>query len=239
MVKRTPTPLVPAIHTGDWAWAQSQYELGKLPPAAVAREIGVSVGRLTGQAQRAGWVKDPLAAARVAAENRAILTAQAEVERGRIERITAQMQSKVLVSHRQDIKQARLLAQSLLTELSAVTVNIELFDDLGEALRSEDDRGRDKLNDIYQRVISLPQRSQTLSSLAQTLKVLILLERQAFGIEGLLEDPEATRPSHEVTKGLDAIMDKFNQVLALQAPQGQEPRTEIVIDVSQPAQRSA
>lgn len=218
MQPRVLTPLVPSLHPGDWAWAQAQYELGKLPVSVISKEIGVSLGRLTAQAQRSGWVKDPLAHARVAAENREIVLAKASIEQGRIERITAIMQSKILVEHRTDIKHARLLAQTLLSELSEITLNVGVFEELGQALRAEDDRGRDRLNDAYRRVLKLPERSATLASLAQTLKVLILLERQAFGIEGLLEDPEATRPPAEVTKGLDLILEKFNSVLALQAP---------------------
>ncbi|MEI6423970.1 MAG: hypothetical protein WCP55_17270, partial [Lentisphaerota bacterium] len=136
-----------------------------------------------------------------------------------------------LVSHRADIKAARGLAATLMQELAAVTAGLPAFDGLGEALRAEDDRGRDKLNDIYKRVISLPERSTTLNSLVNALKTLVLLERQAFGIAGLIEDPEAVRPPAEVTRGLDQIMQKFDAVLALQAPvQGTSP--EIIVDVS-------
>jgi len=49
-------------------------------------------------------------------------------------------------------------------------------------MRSEDDKGVDKLNDLYRKVIATPQRIDSLKKLAETLKHLIYLEREAFDI---------------------------------------------------------
>jgi hypothetical protein len=219
------------LHRGDWAWAQSAYQSGIMSIGDIAKELGESIGKLTAYAQRNGWVRDPAGPTRAKLERQAVLAEQALVEQKKIERITAYQQAAVLRDHRADIQHARRLAQTLLAELTEISLNVALFDELGDALRSEDDRGRDKLNDMYRKVLKLPERSATLASLAQTLKVLIMLERQAFDIEGMLVDPEATRPQVEVTKGLDALMDKFNQVLGMQAP-APAPELTQVIDVS-------
>ncbi|MOA34409.1 hypothetical protein D3C78_1557800 [compost metagenome] len=71
----------------------------------------------------------------------------------------------------------------MLEELEGLTDNRELFDQLGELLHSPDDNGVDKLNDLYQKVISLPSRTKTLKDLGDTLRVLIALERQAYSID--------------------------------------------------------
>lgn len=220
-----------ALHKDDWAWAQAAWEAGRLTPKIIAAEVGSSLGQLGARAQRGGWVRDPAAKLRLQEELRSQMAEKADVERSRIDRITAQMQAKVLQSHRQDIKQARFLAQSLLAELASISMNLEQFEELGEILRAEDDKGRDRLNDVYQKIIRLPDRTATLTNLVNALKTLIQLERQAYEIEGPLEDPEATRAPAEVTRGLDKIMDKFNEVLALQAPQAPLPSEAVVIDV--------
>ncbi|NOP56044.1 hypothetical protein G9P63_29375, partial [Klebsiella pneumoniae] len=76
-------------------------------------------------------------------------------ERGIVE-ANAQVIASVRISHRTDIGRYRKLANSLLEELEGMTDNRDLFDQVGELLRSEDDNGQDKLNDLYQKVISLP-----------------------------------------------------------------------------------
>ena len=91
----------------------------------------------------------------------------------------------VRLSHRQDIKRGRSIVMRLLDELELQTgpENAALLEELGVLLRKEDDKGVDKLNDLYQRVISLPGRAKTMKDLGETLRVLIGLERQAFGLD--------------------------------------------------------
>ena len=67
-------------------------------------------------------------------------------------------------------------------ELEGLTDNRDLFDRLGELLRDEDDKGQDKRNDLYMKVIDLPARTKTMKELAETLKNLIALERQAYDV---------------------------------------------------------
>ena len=58
-----------------------------------------------------------------------------------------------------------------------------LLAELGDLLRAEDDKGQDKLNDLYRRIISLPDRARTMKSLADSLRVMIDLQRQALGMD--------------------------------------------------------
>lgn len=88
----------------------------------------------------------------------------------------------VRLAHRSDINRGRRLCMSLLAELEAQTSDVPALQRLGKILRSEDDKGQDRLNDVYQAVISLPERTKTMKALADSLKVLIALEREAFNI---------------------------------------------------------
>ena len=222
---------------GNWAYAQAQFEVGIASIRSIALDIGATDSAVSNRATRLGWLRDPLArkALQEAREAKDAEAYRAERDKLRTEviSITAVMQSTVLVEHRSDIKAARKIVSQLLAELSTVTTGVTTFAELGEALRSEDDRGRDKLNDIYLRVISLPDRVAGINTLATALKTLVLLERQAYGISGLIEDPDAVRPPAEVTRGLDKIMAKFDAVLALQASPPEDPKPlEVIVDVS-------
>ena len=73
---------------------------------------------------------------------------------------------------------------ALLEELERQTgaENVALLEQMGELMRREDDKGVDKLNDLYTKVIALPGRIDGMKKLTESLKGLIALEREAYGI---------------------------------------------------------
>jgi hypothetical protein len=75
----------------------------------------------------------------------------------------AQAVATIRLAHRRDIQRARKITNALLDELEqmADADTVAYLQELGEMLRSPDDNGMDKLNDLYQKVISLPERSKT------------------------------------------------------------------------------
>lgn len=94
----------------------------------------------------------------------------------------AQRGTDTILTHQTEIVRYRQLAQRLIAEIEVTTDNRDLFESLGEMLRSENDKGVDKLNDTYHKVIALPGRVAAFKQLAEVLKILIGLERQAFGL---------------------------------------------------------
>lgn len=94
----------------------------------------------------------------------------------------AQDVANIRLSHRKDISRTKALSLALLDELSAQTIDADLYAQLGDMLRSEDDKGMDKLNDLYKKVVSTPSRIDSVKKLADTLKTLVGLEREAWGI---------------------------------------------------------
>ena len=91
----------------------------------------------------------------------------------------------VKLAHRADIHRARNITNALLQELEQQTdaETLAALRELGELLRAEDERGVDRRNDLYQAVISLPERSKTMKTLAESLRSLVDMERTAFGMD--------------------------------------------------------
>lgn len=83
---------------------------------------------------------------------------------------------------RGDIQKARALVMKLLGELEQMTEGGDLLDQLGPLMR-DPEANADKLQEVYRKVISLPARVETMKKLAEALKILIALEREAYGID--------------------------------------------------------
>lgn len=89
------------------------------------------------------------------------------------------------LAHRTDIQRARRITNALLDELEQQTdpATLELMRELGDLMRREDDNGQDKLNDLYHKLISLPERSKTMKTLAESLRITVEMERTAFSMD--------------------------------------------------------
>lgn len=96
----------------------------------------------------------------------------------------------IRISHRRDIAMSRELCVTLLHELQAQTGNMPGLVELGEILRAPNENGADRLNDIYRAVISLPERSKTMKALQESLRGLVGMEREAYGLDVKDGDPE-------------------------------------------------
>ncbi|WAU72397.1 hypothetical protein O1450_09720 [Acinetobacter sp. TR11] len=110
--------------------------------------------------------------------------------------------TNIRLGQRKDIQRSRKIAMSLFDELEhqVGVENAENLEKLGELLRSEDDKGRDALNDLYMKIISMPGRVKSMKDLSDTLKTLIALERQAFGL-----DDENNKPVDALTALLERV----------------------------------
>lgn len=139
--------------------------------AGIPRDLGAKI-----RAKADAMVSAAMVSAQVSPETK--ITEQITVE------VEAQVQTRIRLAHRQDITRMRALVLRLLTECEAEAANPEVFEELGEILRNPDERGTDKMNEAYTKAISLPQRIKGVKELAETLRVLVGLEREAYGIDG-------------------------------------------------------
>lgn len=173
----------------DWERVEADYCAGVKSLREIAAEHGITEGTIRARAKKNDWPRN--VAAKVAAKAEKILrndalrselrTEKAATEREIIE-ASAQAIVNVKLSHRKSISRQRELVERLLQELESQTGDTDLFGQLGELMRAPDDKGVDKLNEVYRKVIATPQRIDSLKKLAETLKHLIYLEREAFDI---------------------------------------------------------
>ena len=93
--------------------------------------------------------------------------------------------ANVELAHRKDISRSRAIVNGLLDELQEMvgSDNATLLQELGDLLRSEDENGKDRLNDLYQQIISLPGRSKAMKDLTASLQSLVAMERTAYGMD--------------------------------------------------------
>jgi hypothetical protein len=100
----------------------------------------------------------------------------------------------IRIGHRKDIGRLRVIITAQMDELEASSgpEQARQLRELGDLMREEDDSGRDRLNDVYRAVISLPERSKVAKQLAETLRIAIDLERREFGMDKLATDDPFT-----------------------------------------------
>lgn len=173
--------------TPDWERIEADYRAGLLSVREIASANGVSHVAISKRAKRDGWERD--LGAKIKAKADALVT-KAEVTKEvtseqlvterRIVEANAQVIAEVRVTHRRDIARARSLAMKLLDELEVQTDNIGLLEQLETALAGEG--GPDGLLRVLQRVTSTSGRIDSAKKLAEAMKVLISMEREAYGI---------------------------------------------------------
>lgn len=187
----TTTTAKPAQAAPDWERIELDYRAGIKTLRQIAGEHGISDTAVRKRAKRDGWERD--LAGKIHAKAEAIVQRQAlreeyrpsqAAEREVIE-ANALAVADVRLAQRRDIHRSRATCMRLLDEMEqqAGIEQAALLEQLGNLLRDADDDGRDRLNDLYQRIISLPERARTMKALADSLRVLVDLERQAFGMD--------------------------------------------------------
>lgn len=189
----------------DWEAIESAYRAGLMSLREIAGKHGISEGAIRKRAKRDDWSRDLAAKIQERADDlvrkkevrKQVRTDTTLTERVLIE-ATAEAIAAVRMEHRGDINRARKLANILFDELSAQCADVGALEELGEILRQPDDKGMDKLNDLYQKIISLPSRVKSMKDLSDSLKTLIGLERDAYNITGGNE-PDKVPVSNDTT----------------------------------------
>jgi len=205
----------------DWERIEADYRAGIKSVREIADAAGVSHTAINKRAKVNSWPRDlggKIKAKADALVSKALVSSEVSNAAKVSEKLTvdveSEVQARIRIGHRKDIGRYRTLCMSLLAELEAQTADVPALIHLGELLRSEDDKGVDKLNDIYRAVIGLPERTKTLKALSESLKVLIALEREAFGIEstpqkvehaGSLDVNATVGLSEPIARALDAL----------------------------------
>lgn len=202
--------------TPDWEAIESAYRAGVQSVREIASQHGITHGAINKRAKRDGWERDLKAKIKAKADalvSKREVSTLVSTERVVSERILIEANAEVIANvrmeHRGDIRRARTLTNSLLAELESECSDVDALNQLGELLRREDDKGMDKLNDLYHKIISLPGRVKAMKDLADSLKNLIALERQAYS----LDDPDAGKQSPIGDKSDDDLTRRIQELM--------------------------
>lgn len=181
----------------DWERIEAQYRAGvmSLREIAAAHDDQITEAAIRKRAKRDEWERDLNAKVRAKAEalvrkeqvRSEVRTANAPTEREVVD-IEAQVLARIELSHRTDVPRARALVMSLLAELESQTAEPDLFAELGAAMKGGDDA---VLSAAFDKVVSLSGRITNVKGLADALKTLIALERQAFRMDVPIDPTEA------------------------------------------------
>ena len=183
----------------DWEAIETAYRAGVMSLREIASQHGISEGAIRKRAKRDDWSRDLNAKIQQKADDlvrKQEVRKQVRNESTLTERVlieaTAEVIATVRMEHRGDVRRARELTNTLFDELGAQCADVSALEQLGDIMFDPDDKGRDRLNEIYQKVISLPSRVKSMKDLSDSLKTLIGLEREAYCIENKAETKEVT-----------------------------------------------
>lgn len=188
----------------DWEAIERDYRAGIATLRVIADTHGTTHTTVLNKAKAEGWERD--LSAKIAAKAEAILSksevadlssnlSKPESEKLIVES-NAHVVAAVAIAERASIKRNRALSEKLLDELESQCDNPEAFAQLGVLMQSPDERGSDKLNEIYRKVIALPSRIDGAKKLAETLRILVSLEREAYGMDR--DKPQDDNPLHSL-----------------------------------------
>ena len=173
----------------DWGSVERDYSAGLLSLREIGDKHGVTEGAIRKRAKKEEWIRDLTAKIAKKSDDlvrkemvRSEVRSEKIISEKEIIEVNAQAIVNIKLAHRGDIRKSKNIVNALFDELELTTDNRELFEQLGELLRQESESGHDKLNDIYKKVISLPQRIDGVKKLTDALKTMIGLEREAYDI---------------------------------------------------------
>jgi predicted DNA-binding protein YlxM (UPF0122 family) len=174
----------------DWESVERDYSAGLLSLREIGDKHGVTEGAIRKRAKKEEWIRDLTAKIAKKSDDlvrkemvRSEVRSEKIISEKEIIEVNAQAIVNIKLAHRGDIRKSKRIVNALFDELELTTDNRELFEQLGELLRQESESGQDKLNDIYKKCISMPQRIDGVKKLTDALKTMIGLEREAYDIQ--------------------------------------------------------
>ena len=172
----------------DWEAIEREYRAGIKSIRRIGKEFGLTHRSVGQRAAREGWERNLAEKIRQAAKNKLAaevskpVSAQIpkSVER-EIVQANAAIQVSIVREHRVDIQRARKRVQALFGDLERIVGDRDLLNSLAELITAEDKDNR-RLQ-AFMRAIGINESASTLESLTRSLKHLIGMEREAFGVD--------------------------------------------------------
>ena len=185
-----------------------EYRAGIKSFRTLGNEFGLSGARVAQIADEEGWTRDLKERIKAATEvklNTAILDVKLDTDKvereNQVVEAGSNLQVDVVLTQRKDIKRSRELGVKLFAELEAMTDSKELIAELGEIayMKLSGEVGEklaDKIMDTFNKVTSFGGRVSNYKALADAIKTMVGLERQAYGLadnaNGAADTPQVT-----------------------------------------------
>lgn len=187
----------------DWEGIERDYRAGILSVREMAAMYGVSHPGILRRARKEAWDRDLAAKIKATAETKVtkaavtgVVTAHKAASEAAIVEANAEAIMRVRLAHRTDILKARALVQRMMDKLHALCDD-DLLERLSELvlgdLDAEHDAGRDrakKMREAFDKATSLGSNAKVLKDLADALRIVVALEREAWSID----NAAATKP---------------------------------------------
>jgi hypothetical protein len=190
----------------DWERIEVDYRAGLLSVREIAANHGITEGAIRKRAKRDDWIRDLKAKIKAKADDLVrktevrteVRTEKAATERQLVD-ANAQVIADVRLRQRGDIAKAKNLAMRLLAELEAQTEHTDLVAQLTEVLASSGETSGGLMR-MFERVTSTAGRVDTMKKLADSLKTLIGMEREAY--EGVSDsgDQQLTQEAFDYSR---------------------------------------
>lgn len=195
----------------DWERIEQLFRAGLLSVREIASASGVSHTAINKRAKAEGWERDLKAKIKAKADSLVskrevsskVSTEALATERGIVE-ANAEVIADIRMAHRTDIGRSRRLANKLLDELEGLTDEQGTMKELIAQLKEADSEDGPDMSDVLalaSKMASLPSRTKTMKELAETLKTLVLLERQAYDLDAKAGEADAD----ELSKLMDDL----------------------------------
>lgn len=207
----------------DWERIEQLYRAGVLSVREIATTCTVSHVSIHKRAKRDGWTRDlagKIKAKANALVNNQVVNSEVNKERALTEKgivdANAQVIADVRIAHRADIGRSRRLTNKLLDELEALTDEQGTIRELIDQLKDGDHEDGDAMADVLKlasKMSALPNRTKTMKELADTLKTLVMLERQAFNLDEAEGDKPAAGEAGRVTVDQSLIATLVNKLV--------------------------
>ena len=176
----------------EWDLIERDWRAGVKTQAQMSAQHGVSRAAMNKHFAKRGITRDLDGKVRAAASTIVAQHAVASPGEGHagsaisdrdIIAANAEMQSTIILKHRTDIQRTRRLSMRLLEELEQQTDHQDLIEQLTTVLHDPEDKGMQRRLEVLEKVISLGSRAGTMKTLADALRSLVAMERQAFGLD--------------------------------------------------------
>jgi len=206
----------------DWERIELDYRSGQKTLREIASQHDITHGAINKRAKKDGWTRDLAAKIREKAKqlvskdlvSKEVSSHSLVTERDVVE-ANARETAAVLIGHRKDIGRGRALAMRLMEELELVTDNKELIAEVGVLMTlpdpdapKDESKRLERLQQLFDAVISTPGRIDSIKKLSETMKNLIALEREAFA----LNDDSTPEGDRKLTD--DQVTSRINELLS-------------------------